>query len=397
MPVTGAGTHVFGRVRPAHDGDYQLNGQIVRVTTFRDLPIPTGQSPYHMNLSDLISPNAYQAVVDNKKLIFHLNGDIGGIDFAVPQQLVANGMETDSGALDGQQGPDFLYLVGDCVYFNGETARYYAQFYQPYEHYPLAIVAVPGNHDGENLEGQSSLDGFVRNFCAPAPGVHMPEAQDAPRTAMTQPNVYWTLLTPLVSIVGLYSNVPDGGEIVSPQVDWLINELRTLPADIPIIVALHHPIYSADSHHSGSPTMKALLEQAASTSGRHPDLVIAGHVHDYQRLTKNMADGSQIPYLVTGAGGYHNLHTIMQVNGARMITPVQFTDKNNDVVTLESYVDDRFGFMRLEVDESSFTGRYYTVPRPQESYSKGNQLADLFQYDWKTKRYIPNSFGPPSP
>ena len=137
--------------------------------------------------------------------------------------------------------------------------------------------------------------------------------------------------------------------------------------------------------------MKTFLEGAAEAAGRHPDLVVAGHVHDYQRLTKVMADGSQIPYLVTGAGGYHNLHTILKVNHQRLIAPVQFTDKGGDVVTLESYVDDRFGFLRFEVTESSFTGRYFTVPRPQEPFSKGSQLADLFQYDWKQKRYLPNA------
>jgi 3',5'-cyclic AMP phosphodiesterase CpdA len=390
MSVTSSGDHVFGRVRPTHDGDYQVNGQTVRVTSFRDLPAPVGPAPYRLDLRDIVPAATYDQITAAKKLVFHLNGDIGGIDFAVPQQLVASGMEGDC-SVAGQQAPAFLYLAGDCVYFNGETARYYAQFYQPYEHYPLPIFAVPGNHDGENLEGQQSLDGFVRNFCAPTPGLHQPEAQDAPRTAMTQPNVYWTLLTPLVSIVGLYSNVPDGGEIKSPQAEWLVSELQTLPADLPIIVALHHPVYSADTYHSGSPQMKQALEDAGQAAGRHPDLVVAGHVHDYQRLTKILPDGSQVPYLVTGAGGYHNLHSILKVNGQKLIAPVQFTDKNNDVVTLESYVDDRFGFLRFEVSESTFTGRYYTVPRPQEPFSKGSQLADLFTYDWKARRYLPNT------
>lgn len=392
MSVTSSGDHVFGRVRPTHDGDFQLNGTTVRVTTFRDLPAPTGPAPYRLDLRDIIPASAYEEVITANKLVFHFNGDIGGIDFAVPQQLVASGMEADCYVPD-QPAPRFLYLVGDCVYFNGETSRYYAQFYQPYEHYPLPIFAVPGNHDGENLEGQTTLDGFVRNFCAAAPGLHRPEAGDAPRTAMTQPNVYWTLLTPLVNIIGLYSNVPDGGEIESPQTEWLVGELQSLPTDVPIIVTLHHPVYSADTYHSGSPTMKAALESAATAAGRHPDLVVAGHVHDYQRLTKITTDGSQIPYLVTGAGGYHNLHSIMKVNGQRLVTPVQFTDASGDVVTLESYVDDRFGFLRFEVDESSFSGRYFTVPRPQEPFSKGSQLVDLFKYDWKAKRYIPNALG----
>ena len=69
----------------------------------------------------------------------------------------------------------------------------------------------------------------------------MPESQDSPRTAMTQPNVYWTLLTPLVSIVGLYSNVPEHGVLHPDQLAWLVGELKTLPANFPVLVTLHHP------------------------------------------------------------------------------------------------------------------------------------------------------------
>lgn len=28
--------------------------------------------------------------------------------------------------------PSFLYLTGDCVYYNGEIDKYYQQFYSPY-------------------------------------------------------------------------------------------------------------------------------------------------------------------------------------------------------------------------------------------------------------------------
>lgn len=72
-----------------------------------------------------------------------------------------------------------------------------------------------------------TLDGFMRNFCQKKP-IKMPESHDSNRTAMTQPNVYWTLLTPLVNIVGLYSNVPEGGVVKQPQIDWFQNELATL-------------------------------------------------------------------------------------------------------------------------------------------------------------------------
>ena len=362
-----------------------------RDTHFRDLPPPTGKPPYQLNLKDVVPPDLFKAIIAAKKLIFHLNGDMGGINYDVPQTLVAKGMEADFlPKAKPADNPAFLYICGDCVYFNGEVSQYYNQFYRPYEFYPAAIFAVPGNHDGENLAGDDSLKGFVRNFCAAHP-VKMPESGDSHRTAMVQPNVYWSLLTPLASFVGLYSNVPEGGEIKSPQTDWLVDQLRTLPTDRPLFVSLHHPIYSADDHHSGSTHMKRVLEKAVADAKRHPDMVFAGHVHNYQRLTKTLPKGELLPYLVTGAGGYHNLHSVIKVDGQSMITPVAFTDGTGETVTLERYSDDHHGFLRLEVTEKLITGRYFTVPRPQEPYSKPAKLIDYFEFDWKKRRYQTNS------
>ena len=386
-----AGGHSFGRPRPGADGAFALHLDAERNTSFRPLPPPSGRAPYRLDLKSIISPADYQAIVQKKKLTFHLNGDMGGIKYGVPQELVARGMEGDISITgDASENPAFLYITGDCVYFNGETSQYYSQFYEPYEHYPRPIFAVPGNHDGENLSPGSSLDGFVRNFCAPSP-VKLPESGESGRTAMTQPNVYWTLLTPLVNIIGLYSNVPEGGEIKPPQTDWLVSELKSLPSDVPVFLALHHPIYSADEFHSGSTRMKELIETAIEQSGRHPEMILSGHVHDYQRLTKQQTDGTQVPYLIAGNGGYHNLHGIMKVDGEKMIAPVVFDDKDNDPVTLEKYCDDHWGFVRLEVTDQLVTGRFYQVPRPQEPFSKGNQLLDYFEFDWKARKYVPNT------
>jgi hypothetical protein len=387
----GQGEHAFGRPRPGADGSFALHREPDRNTSFRQLPPPTGPAPYRLDLKSIISAADYQTIVQKRKLTFHLNGDMGGIKYGVPQELVARGMEADfSASADASENPAFLYITGDCVYFNGETLQYYSQFYEPYEHYPRPIFAVPGNHDGENLATGSTLDGFVRNFCAPTP-VTLPESGESGRTAMTQPNVYWTLLTPLVNIVGLYSNVPEGGEIKPPQTDWLVGELKALPKNVPLLLALHHPIYSADEFHSGSTTMKELIEAACAEAGRHPEMILAGHVHDYQRLTKQQSDGTQVPYLISGNGGYHNLHHIMKVDGAKMVPPVVFDDKGNDPVTLEKYCDDHWGFVRMEITDRLVTGRFYEVPRPQEPYSKGNQLLDYFEFDWKARKYVANT------
>ena len=386
-----AGAHVFGRQRPSDGKTFPIHVQAKRDTKFRPLPKPTGAAPFQLDLKSIVPAKNYAAIVAGKRLTFHLNGDMGGVKTNEDQILVARGMEADFDPnKDASENPAFLYIAGDCVYFNGEVKEYYAQFYEPYDFYPGPIFAVPGNHDGENVAGENTLKGFVRNFCAKKP-VKMPESGDSQRTAMVQPNVYWTLLTPMASIIGLYSNVPEGGQIKSPQKEWLVDQLKTLPTDIPLFVALHHPVYSADNFHSGSTHMKDILEQAAAAAKREPEMILAGHVHAYERITKQIPGGDQVPYLVTGAGGYHNLHNMMKVNGQKMITPVVFNDQTGDPVSLEKYSDDHHGFLRLEVTDKLITGRYFEVPRPHEPFSKGSQLLDYFEFDWRKRRYVTNS------
>jgi len=108
----------------------------------------------------------------------------------------------------------------------------------------------------------------------------------------------------------MYSNVPEGGSIDSTQQQWITNEFATAPKDLPIILAMHHPIYSFDVFHSGSSKMADVLENAIRDTGRVPNLVLAGHVHDYQRIEKTIAPSVPTPFIVTGNGGYHNLHAL---------------------------------------------------------------------------------------
>jgi hypothetical protein len=389
--VKGSNGHTFGRRRPSSQGP-AIHRDPPRDTHFRDLPPPTGPSPFRLDLKDILSAQDYAAIVRRKRLVFHLNGDMGGIKYAAPQEIVAAGMEADL-ARASQDGstPDFLYITGDCVYFNGEIGQYFSQFYEPYELYHRPVFAVPGNHDGENLDDgvSSTLDGFMRNFCAPN-AVKTPESQGSFRTPMVQPNCYWTLLTPLCSIVGLYSNVPEGGQIKDPQLGWLVEELQSLPKDLPLFAALHHPLYSADDHHSGSSHMRDVLAKAATEAGRYPDMVLAGHVHNYQRLTSIHPDWGVTPHLVTGAGGYHNLHHIMKVDGEKMVAPVNFDAGDGETVRLESYSDDHHGFLRVEIEPGLVTGRYYEVPRPQEPRTKGSQLLDYWEFDVAKKQWVEN-------
>jgi hypothetical protein len=90
------------------------------------------------------------------------------------------------------------------------------QFYEPYAHYDVPILSIPGNHDGEvdDPTAQTSLDGWVQYFMQAHPDVDA-ISKDAPRVQLNLPNVYWTLVTPFATIIGLYTNVPEGGSIDS--------------------------------------------------------------------------------------------------------------------------------------------------------------------------------------
>lgn len=342
--------------------------------TFQPLPPPTGVYPYRLSLEDIV-PVDKAAQLANK-VVFHAVGDTGGVKNPNPQQIVALHMAEDF--QDAANAPSFFYHLGDVVYFNGETSQYYPQFYDAYGGYPAPIVAIPGNHDGDPIDviAEPSLTAFVENFCAHEHHLS-PEAQEVDRDTMTQPNVYWTLVAPLVTIVGLYTNVPEGGRVDDQQAAWLQAELAAAPADRFLIVALHHPAYSADAHHGGSERMGELLDAAFAGASRTPDLVLTAHVHNYQRFSR-AHDGRQVPYLVAGAGGYHNLHYMAKLPDGSPL-PKPWTPPDLQDVTLENYVEDRYGFLRLTVTPGSLQVEYVTVPRPQESWRNGPvEVADSF-------------------
>ncbi len=202
---------------------------------------------------------------------------------------------------------------------------------------------------------------------------------------MVQPNVYFTLNTPFATFVGLYTNVPEGGVVHQDQQDWFAGELAAADDKIPLIVAMHHPIHSLDTYHSGSKPMAKVLDAAVTASKRQPDIVFAGHVHNYQRFSVSDANGIT-PFIVAGHGGYHNLHKMARSGGQDLVTP--YRAPNDPGVVLESYVDDRFGFLRLEISRDIIDLRCMTVPRPQESWSKAPKLYDRMRYNWRTRTIV---------
>ena len=326
---------------------------------YRELPPATGLPPFRLSLDSVLSADAMQTIEQSGQLVFHTVGDTRGVNTPTYQENVANYMEADFSGNDPSAHPSFFYHLGDVVYYDGELDNYFPEFYEPYANYPGPIFAIPGNHDGDvdPQTTEDSLEGFVRNFCSEVPG-HTPEGRDALRTTMTQPNVYWTLLTPLVTFVGLYSNCPEGGQLSQTQIDWFQSELKAAPEDRALIVAVHHPIYSAYGSKPGSQHLHSVLETSVQAAGRVPDLVLSGHVHDYQRFTGAL-DGNDVPMIVAGAGGYNKqLHTLAKAfhNKSFPITMKGSTGQ------LENFCDDHHGYLRIAVTKKQITCVYVAVP-----------------------------------
>lgn len=350
-----------GAVRPthgkkgsqAHGGVSPLSAVGHRNTSFQPLPRPLGMPPYHYSLTDNF-PAVAANIESAKKMVFHVLGDSGGVQDAEFQGWVAQQMVEEAGD-GGPQAPQFCYHVGDVVYFTGANDDYYAQFYEPYAHYTPPILAIPGNHDGEvdDPSAQTSLDGWVEYFMQAHPDVD-PISKDAPRVGLNLPNPYWTLNTPFATIIGMYTNVPEGGSIDSVQQQWVTNEFATAPTDRALILALHHPIYSFDVFHSGSSKMADVLENAIRDTGRVPNLVLSGHVHDYQRIEQNIAPGSPTPFIVCGNGGYHNLHSLHSKTGT--------TAKDTSAV-LKYGTDKAWGVMTLTIDGKTISGTTTEIDR----------------------------------
>lgn len=287
------------------------------------VPRPRNQPP-RINLTDVADAAFVKNIIQAGTIVFHAVGDTGAAKFTGPvtEARVADLMAADVAA-GGPRVPAFFFHLGDVVYHFGEGQFYYDQFYEPFRAYDRPIFAIPGNHDGMvfgmnvDVPKIPTLQAFLRNFCAATPGPS-PDAGGLMRSVMTQPGVYFTLDAPFISIIGLYSNVLEGPGAISSeggkypladdQLNFLAAELTRLKplrqaGERAVVLAVHHPPLSVDSKSGGTKGLSNDIDAACQKAGLWPDAVLSGHAHLYQRFTRRV-NGRQIPYVVSGSGGF---------------------------------------------------------------------------------------------
>ncbi len=344
---------------------------------FRTAPAPSGKYPYRLKLKD-------HNTTDDTMLVFHMVGDTGGILNPAFQRKIATEMRDQHlHNTPRHANPQFLYHLGDVVYHHGEAKCYAQQFFNPYRDYPAPIFAIAGNHDSDvNPDAEipySSLDAFTTVFCD-SERRKIDFSGDTAWQSMTQPNSYWTLETPLATIIGLHSNVPKYGKITEEQKRWFIEELQhadTLRPEKAIIVCIHHAPYSADVNHGSSLEMIAFLENAFTASAVRPDIIFSGHVHNYQRFTKHYSDGKDLPFIVAGGGGFDELHPLAMKSQENYTANHPLLEN----VILENYCDNCHGFLKVSLTRERkgirLNSQYYTIGRDLNTNERAS-LTDNF-------------------
>lgn len=251
------------------------------------------------------------------------------------------------------------------IYFNGQSTLYKTEFYEPYQYYPAPIFAIPGNHDGDTQtqkgdapDNEPSLYGFFQNFCA-----QQGEYVSPYRMSVTQPYVYWTLDAPFITIIGLYSNV-EGSLDARGRMDqqkYLEEQMADADPNKKLLITVHHPPFSLDSAHGGTPDILNAIDRAIVASKRTPDAVLSGHVHNYQRFSRDI-NGKKVPYVVAGAGGYANeARSMHQIQKQLKDVDLPYQTTHADVL-FENFEEEQSGFLRITVDKKAVLFEYFRVP-----------------------------------
>jgi hypothetical protein len=382
------GQPVFAQAQPTPDptsflirhgsdkGAYRTIDELNREHRLKPMPFPNprGFSDSRpepvLTLDQVLAETATaRAISAAGQLVFHCVGDTGNVRGPEAEELVADKMNSDFGERNNADIPAFFFHLGDVIYNFGEAEYYYDQFYDPYRDYPAPIVALAGNHDGMVAPGvrTPTLQAFLENFCQ-SDFVVTPQAGGLSRTAQIQPGVFYTFEAPFVRIICLYSNtLEDPGVIADDGVgDAQLTYLRAALQRVKhekftgaLIIAHHHPPYTAGSQHGWSIAMQAQIDAACQAAGVWPHAVLSGHAHNYQRFTRAHGE-MEIPYIIAGNGG-HAIAKLGRRGEPTLRTPmvIQKAGRDADQVTLESYDDTHYGYLRIVVTASMLRIEYH--------------------------------------
>lgn len=277
--------------------------------------------------------------------------------------------------------PDAVLLAGDLVYGMGLASEYRKRFFPVYnsEEVPLMrsvpFLGLPGNHDVPFRRSPEAAAYFAYwSLPLNGPGLRAGETNAAPAVPGTHDAVvaaagpafprmasysfdygpvHWTVLD---------SNLYADWE--SPALKaWLEADLKAAQGAAWRIVALHHPLFQSSRSHFDDQWMRRISPMLEKHG---VDVVLAGHVHNYQRTAPLRFRPGQVGLrgrpvageftvdeafdgrTVTRAKGI--LHIVTGAGGAELYDPWQTDVRASWQPWTRALISDKHSFTVLEVD-----------------------------------------------
>jgi len=212
-------------------------------------------------------------------------GDIRFTDPADTKHSNAN-MRRAEIARIAQEKPAFVIISGDLVFSgsNGQDWKVFDEETAPLRRAGIEVLPTLGNHD---VSGDEAAKNYFQRF---------PQLKGRRWYSVRVANLMMFMLD---------STSADGAG--SPQQQWLEQGLQALPPGVDfVLVALHHPplTQSDDMMPGGGHSLRPQEKQLASLLEQHQQsmrariIVLAGHVHNYERYERG-----GVTYVVSGGGG----------------------------------------------------------------------------------------------
>jgi hypothetical protein len=227
--------------------------------------------------------------------------------------------------------PDMLLLSGD-VPLSGGVANDYVVYREETESWRAAglkVFPAMGNHE---LKGSGGVENWWKAF---------PELRGRRWYSVQMGEAYFITVDSNLDLKA-------GG----PQSAWVAKQLEGLPKGTKyVFVSLHHPPVAdgivGDSSHNVRPNENALAQQleAAAKQISAKIIVIAGHIHNYERFERG-----SVVYLVSGGGGARP-YPVERTSGDLFQDPVfpiyhyvKFVSEHGALKATMYRLDDKGGF-----------------------------------------------------
>ena len=213
--------------------------------------------------------------------------------------------------------PGTVFVLGDNVYIDGTYQEFTDCYHPTWGRHKGRTRPVPGNHEYFT----AGATGYFQYF------------DDIPP--------YYAYDLGDWRIYALNSEIDVS--LTSPQVKWLINDLAAHPG-LCVLAYWHQPLWSS-RYEDGSDAVYATLWKTLHEAGA--ELVINGHIHNYERFTEMNAEGLRsspgLREIVVGTGG---------VNHDGYVTNLSTSEVRNATT---------YGVLRLLLRPTSYSWQFIPV------------------------------------